>query len=117
MVTWIFFFLLAVDPLALRHVETWQVDYEFGGAYLNAIVDDGGDIIGIFYKDAPFIMNAETMVDLRPGGQGPGDLMEAFGLFLDGPNLIVAERTNIIKTFVKQAGSYEFVNSWKLRIS
>jgi len=97
----------AVGKVDLKTVATWQHDKLFGGKRFGTIVDADGALIGQFQKDLPFMMTSETLTDLRPRGQGPGDLVSVFGIGFRDQDLIVVEWTGKIKAFTKVNGAYE----------
>jgi hypothetical protein len=95
----------------LNTVETWKHDKLFGGKRFGTIVEPDGALLGQFQKDMPFMMTKKTVTDLRPMGQGPGDLVSAFGIDIWGDDLLVVEWTGKIKKFSKHEGAYELKES------
>jgi len=101
----------AVLEIELQSMETWHHDRLFGGIRFGMTVDGDGALIGQFQKDMPFMMTAERVVDLRPRGEGPGDLQSSFGIGFRGRDLVVVEFNGKIKTFNKVNGAYDWQGS------
>ncbi len=102
---WFALSFIAFQPveISLDLVDTWKHDHIFGGYRFATSVLPDGRLAGMFQKDMPFVINKESYEQLRPRGQGPGDLQSAFGLFYGDDRLVIAEHTGKIK-FFKQAG-------------
>jgi len=99
------------NEIALRVEETWRHDKVFGGVRFGTLVDPDGALIGQFQMDPPFLITSESITELRPMGQGPGDLISAFGVGLRGEDLVVVEHSGKIKVFSKQKGTYAYKES------
>ncbi|MDJ0841321.1 MAG: hypothetical protein QNK37_32725 [Acidobacteriota bacterium] len=92
-------------------IETWEHDFPLGGRRFATLVHPDGSLIGMFQKDPPLRVDKNGVTQLRPRGQGPGDLESAFGLCLMDGALVVIEHTGKIKVFNREDNDFQWDRS------
>jgi len=93
----------APERVVLHTIDTWRHDFFFGGQRFATLVDPHGALLGQFQKDSAFLMTKDALGMIRPDGQGPDDIDNTAGLFIDEKGrLVVVQLNGRIKVFTWQ---------------
>jgi len=99
---------------SFNKVGQWSFDELIYGHVFNAVVDNDGDLIVMFFRNGIRVINKNKAIKFANVGQGPGEIQNWCSLCLFKEKIADVEHNRKIQVFEKNNGIYKWQkNIWR----